>query len=113
MADIIGSIGQSVLETQAKPIISRIRQSVVAVGIAAVPLPAVALANRRTIVIQADSGNAGVIYIGSSTVTADAAATGGIQLSSKESFIIEVTAGVIIYAIASAAAQNVRVLEAL
>jgi hypothetical protein len=85
--------------------------TVVTVGVAAVVLPATPLANRKSMLVQAAQDNTAVIYIGGSTVTADQAATGGIQLNPGQSMPIDTTATAIPYAISTAAAQKLIVLE--
>lgn len=85
--------------------------TVVSVGTSAVPLPASALSNRRTIIVQADSANTASIYIGGSAVTADAASTGGLVLDKGESLALDAASGDIVYAIGGASSQKVRCLE--
>lgn len=89
-----------------------ILQSVTTVGATAVLLPATPLAGRATMIVQ--NVGATTIYIGASTVTADTAATGGIQLVSGSpggSTPISLAAGVLLYAISSAAGGKVACLE--
>lgn len=69
-------------------------------GSAAVPLK---------ILLTPDSGNAGVVYLGESTVTADAAATGGTPIPSS-GLAIDLMPNEVLYASADTAAQKVRVL---
>ena len=51
------------------------------------------------------------IYLGTSTVTADTAATGGAQLLPGQSVPISLAAAVLLYAISSAAGGLVQTLE--
>lgn len=87
-----------------------IKQSVVTVGIAAVALTG-GLANRKSLLIQADAANTANIYVGSATVTADATATGGIILTPGSSLPIDAGSAVV-SGISTIAAQKVRILEA-
>jgi hypothetical protein len=86
-------------------------QELVVVGTSAVALPTTALTSRKTLLIQADSANAAVIYVGESGVTADTAATGGIQLSAGQSIALDVGAGVTVYGRSTSATQRVRIAE--
>ncbi len=63
-----------------------LRQSVMAMTGAALPVPATALANRRKLLLQAAPDNPSPVYLGSSTVTADETATGGAQLAAGASW---------------------------
>lgn len=77
------------------------------VGAAAVSIAA-ANAKRLKLLVEADAANTGTIYLGDSTVTT---ALGFGELSAGDSIELETSAQV--YAIASAASQNVRTLELL
>ena len=61
---------------------------------AAVPIAAASTTLKSGVTVKALSTNAAVIFVGSSTVTATAAgatnATGGIELSAKESVFLEI-----------------------
>lgn len=87
---------------------SGILQQQITVGATATAIPAVALANRKSILIQ-NAGNASV-WIGSATVTASGATTG---VEVPKGGFIELDAGpaVTISAIRGASAINVNVLE--
>ncbi len=85
--------------------------TIVTVGVAAVPCPAVALVSRKGILVQAAPDNSNVIYLGGSTVTADETATGGIQLAAGQALPIDAFATAVLYAISSAAAQKLIVIE--
>ncbi len=76
---------------------------------AAVPVPAAILANRRGLTLQAAPDNTSTIYVGGSTVTADEASTGGIQLAAGATLTIG-AGSAIVYAI-GAAGQKLIVLE--
>jgi hypothetical protein len=74
-------------------------------------VPATALTGRRTLVIQAPRTNTASIFIGSATVTADHAATGGAELLPGETMSLDVSAGVVVHAISAVAAQKITSLE--
>ena len=84
-------------------------QQVVNVGLAATPLPAVALADRINLELYNPVGG-NTVYIGSSTVTAAPGATQGRPLLAGASWSTNVSQSVIIYAIA-AIAQDINVFE--
>lgn len=84
-------------------------QQVIAVGTTALQMPAANLATRKLLMIQNVSDKK--IYLGSSTVTADEAATGGIQLGKGGTVTIEAGPDNDIYAIAGSAGNNVAVWE--
>src|ERR1035437_5225780 len=77
----------------------------------AYPIPATPLAGRASILVQAPATNTATIYIASSTVTADTAATGGTALLSGQSVSIQLAAAVLLYAISATAGQKVQTLE--
>lgn len=77
----------------------------VTVGTTAVALPASALANRARIIVQNNGDKS--IFIGGSGVTT---AT-GVEISKGGSWTEEIGAGAVVYAISTAAGQNVRVVE--
>ena len=77
----------------------------------AYPVPATPLAGRASMLIQAPATNTAAIYIGSSTVTADTAATGGTALLPGQSIPIQLAAAVLLYAISASAGQKVQTLE--
>jgi hypothetical protein len=88
-----------------------ILQSVTTVGATAVPLPAAPLAGRAGMVVQ--NVGATTIYLGTSTVTADTTATGGMQLlPGQTSPSINISAAVVLYAISSAAGGLAMAFEA-
>ena len=87
-----------------------ILQTVTTVGAAAALVPATPLAGRATMLVQ--NVGATTIYLGESTVTADTAATGGLQLLPGQSIPIALAAAVLLYAISSAAGGLVMTLEA-
>jgi hypothetical protein len=84
-------------------------QRVTTVGIIALTVPAAPLAGRATMLIQ--NVGATTIYLGSPTVTADTAATGGLQLLSGQSIPISLSSAVLLYAISSAAGGLVMTFE--
>ena len=86
-----------------------ILQQVVSVATTATQIPASNLANRKHITIQNVGG--GLIYIGSSTVTADAAATGGLVLSNGGTFEADAGPDVDIYGRTVGSAKNVAIVE--
>jgi hypothetical protein len=97
--------------TQAQGFAGVFLATVVTVGASAVALPSAALASRKSMVVQSDPQNTGTIYLGGSAVTADSASTGGAILNPGESSPFDAGSAVL-YAIASAASQKVRVVEA-
>jgi hypothetical protein len=86
-----------------------ILQSVTTVGATAVALPATPLAGRATMLCQ--NVGATTIYLGTSSVAASTAATGGVQLLPGQSVPISISSAVILYAISSAAGGLVACLE--
>jgi hypothetical protein len=82
-------------------------QQLVSVATSATALPAAALANRKSIMIQAK----GTIYIGSGTVTATGA-TSGIELKNGDVMEAEYGPGVAVFGIAVSSAKDAIVLEA-
>lgn len=73
-------------------------------------VPATTLNHRRMIIIQNNHAS-NTVYIGSSTVTADTAATGGYQLGPSDSVAFTLDGSVAIYAISSADNSPVTTLE--
>ena len=86
---------------------SSVLQQLVSVATSATALPAAALANRKSIMIQAK----GTIYIGSATVTATGA-TSGIELKNGDVMEAEYGPGVPVFGIAVTTAKDAIVLEA-
>ena len=86
---------------------SSVLQQLVSVATSATALPAAALANRKSIMIQAK----GTIYIGSATVTA-AGATSGIELKNGDVMEAEYGPGVPVFGIAVTSSKDAIVLEA-
>jgi len=84
-------------------------QQVVNVGLAATPLPAVALTDRINLELYNPVGG-NTVYLGSSTVTAAPGATQGRPLLAGAAWSANVAQSVIIYAIA-AIAQDINVFE--
>ena len=84
-------------------------QQVIAVGTTALQMPAANLANRKLLMVQNVSNKK--IYVGSSTVTADETATGGLQLGRGGFVTVEAGPSNDIYARAGSAANNVAVWE--
>lgn len=97
------------LRTTDTGLASGVKQTVTSVGVTAVPVPATILSGRASLLVQ----NVGTttIYLGSSTVTADTSATGGVQLTPGQSMPIDLAA-VALYAISGAAGGLVATLEA-
>jgi len=85
-------------------------QTVTTVGTNATKVPASALAYRKAIIIQ-NVHASNIVYIGSSTVTADTAATGGFQLGPLDAVAITLDGSVDMYAIASGANTPVVTIE--
>lgn len=100
---------QSAIPVSQPGLAGGILQTVTTVGTTAVPLPASPLTGRVTMLVQ--NVGATTIYLGSSTVTADTAATGGVQLSPGQSLPISLAGGVVLSAISSAAGGLVATLE--
>ena len=87
-----------------------VKQTIVAVDTSATPLPATPLKGRKSMIIK-NLDSTDILYIGSSTVTADAASTGGFPLSPAQTFQIDLGENTIIYGI-STSSINVSVFEA-
>ena len=78
----------------------------------AYPVPATPLAGRVALFLLADPGNTVAVYIGSATVTPDAAVTGGILLLPGQSWPVgNIAAAVIVYAFSAGTGQKVRSFE--
>lgn len=106
----LGDDGASAPVTTALPVVASgyrgsVRASKVLVGLAAVLLPAVALAGRKTLVGR----NLGTttVWLGGSAVTV---AT-GMPVLPRESITADISDAASLYAIADTAGQDVRVLE--
>lgn len=84
-------------------------QQVVTVGTSAAQLPAANLANRKMLMIQNVSNNP--LFVGSSTVTADETATGGIQIGKGGFITLEAGPANDVYGISDTAAQPIAVYE--
>lgn len=90
-----------------------IRITTMTVGDTATALPITSLANRNSISIT-NKSNADTIYLGSASVTADTVVgvTSGWEIPPLESFNVDITDDVIIYAIAETGKSiTVKVLE--
>lgn len=83
-------------------------QQQVTIGLAATPIPAIALQNRINLFIYNGSGN--TIWVGSGTVTI-AGATQGIPILAGANFSITIAEGVILYGISVAGGDVINVLE--
>lgn len=78
------------------------------VGAVAVQLTATSIKTKKGVLIKAADDNAGIVYVGTSTVTADAAdATSGFPILASEWVEIEVDDVSSVYVIASQADQKV------
>jgi len=78
------------------------------VGTTAEALTTTSFKCAKSILIKADAGNTGIVYVGQSDVTAgDTAATDGIPLAAGEALELEVSDISNIYVIASVTAQKV------
>lgn len=84
-------------------------QQIVTVGTTAAQLPAANLATRKLLMIQNVSNN--VLYLGSSTVTADETATGGMQIGKGGFMTVEAGPDNDIYGIAGSAGNAIAVWE--
>ena len=110
----LGGDGVSVPVTTSLPVsmpglAGGITQTITTVGATAVATPATPLAGRATMLVQNVGGT--TIYLGTSTVTADTAATGGAQLLPGQSIPISLAAAVVLYTISSASGGLVMTLE--
>ena len=84
-------------------------QQVVTIGTTAAQLPTANLANRKLLMIQNVSNN--VLYVGSSTVTADEAATGGLQIGKGGFVTVEAGPANAIFGRAATAGNAIAVWE--
>lgn len=94
----------------AKPLDIQFLQQIRTVGNTATTIPATALRGREFVVIKNLHATA-TIYIGSSTVTADEAATGGDPLLPAERVYMEFSSDVIVYGIVASGTAKAAVLE--
>jgi len=85
-------------------------QTTTSIGGTAAKVPGTALNYRRAIIVQNNHAS-NTVYLGSSTVTADTAATGGYQLGPGDSVAFTLDGSVDLYAIASAASTPVCTIE--
>lgn len=83
----------------------QIKTTVVSVGTTATALPATPVVGRKYIRVQ-NIGTA-TVYIGASTVTADTAATGGIQITPYSVWEEDYDNTVIVYGIVAASTCNI------
>lgn len=93
-----------------EPLKTSIIQTTVSVGTTATALPATALSGRKSIVVK-NLGTA-VLYLGSSTTTANLVSTGGFQLAQNDVFTADYSDDVVLYGIVASGTNNVNVLEA-
>ena len=87
-----------------------IKQSITSITTTATAIPATALSGRKSLIIK-NLGTA-TLYIGSSTVTADTAATGGFTLAQNDFFQADIGADTVLYGIVASGSQNVAIIEA-
>lgn len=87
-----------------------IKQSIVSVGNTATPIPTTAYSGRKSIIIKNLDASV-VVYIGSSTVTADEATTGGYPLAENDTLKIDLGQTTVIYGITTSSAK-VSIIEA-
>lgn len=79
-----------------------------AVGASAVQITSAVTHCQDGVQLKAADTNTGIVYVGASTVTANAAdATDGFPLSAGQGLFVPITDASLIYVIASAAAQSV------
>lgn len=83
----------------------QIKTTVVSVGTTATALPSTPIVGRKYLRVQ-NIGTA-TVYIGASTVTADTAATGGIQITPYSVWEEKYDDTVIIYGIVASGTQNI------
>lgn len=86
-------------------------QQIVDVGTIASALPAAALARRKFLFVQNVNAANRILYLGSATVTADTAATGGFQIGKGGYVGISAGPGNVVYGISTAAATKTMVWE--
>ena len=99
-------------EQYASPVLEvfqNLKHQTIEVGDTAVKLPANELEDRKSLIIQ-NKMAAKVVYLGTSTVTADDEATGGYKLRSNSDIQINLN-NTDIYAIVASGTANVAVLE--
>lgn len=89
---------------------SGIKQQVISVGTSATALPTTALSGRKSIIVK--NLSSGVVYIGSSTVTAGTTSTGGFQLAQNETFQADIGSNTTLYGIVASSTSNVAIIEA-
>jgi len=92
-----------------EPLDFGILQQVVSVSNSATALPTTALAGRKSIAVK-NLGST-VVYLGSSTVTADTTSTGGFQLTQDDVFQADIGENTILYGITSSGTSNVCIIE--
>jgi len=111
------SIGQTVanpLITQGtnttEGLSSAVKTTVISVTTSATPIPAASLTQRNSMGIHNKSGV--TLYLGSSSVTADdAASTGGWELPAGQKFFFDITDSIIIFGIVAAGSASVKIME--
>ena len=85
-------------------------QATTTVGASATKVPATALDYRRAILVQNNHATQ-TVYLGTSTVTADTAATGGYQLGPSDSVTFTLDGSADLWAIASGSSTPVCTVE--
>ena len=88
---------------------SGIKQTVISVTTLATALPTTAQSGRKTIIIK--NLSAGIVYIGSSTVTSDTTTTGGFQLAQNDTFQADIGENVVLYGITASGSSSVSIIE--
>jgi len=106
----IVSFAQQGQKVDIVPLDFGIKQTIVSVGTSATPIPTTALSGRKSIMIK--NLDSATVYIGSSTVTANTASTGGFPLAQNEVFIGDIGENTIIYGIVASGNNNVACIEA-
>lgn len=92
------------------PLKGAIVQTTVSVGTSVTALPATALSGRKNILIKNTHATA-ILYIGSSTTTADTTSPGGTQIAAGEFHTVDISDDVVLYGIAASGTIYVNTLE--
>lgn len=88
-----------------------LKNQITSVGSTAVPLPAVALSNRKQIIVQLLGTNP--VYLGASDVTASGAHRGIVLANQYDSLSFDLTTTCILYGITASGSSDVAVMESI
>lgn len=104
------AFSQQAQEVSLAPLDFGIRQSVVTISNVVTAIPTTALKGRKTLIIK-NLDTSVVIYLGSSTITANENSTGGYPLAYRDSITIDLGENTVIYGIVVSGTAKVSIIE--